>query len=204
MDCPSITQFCLNFLLERAPIRRKHCKQFSHCQAILRMQWDWFTTGANYTPAQWFTLVQGAQPMMPYTIEHFAVHNIENSNVGRPTPSLSPRALFRETTVINALKCKTLGQLQNSSFVVRRYILNMHMPLLDVDVANNNIIMMYSLQHSWPIFRPSSLSPGPPSFSMLHVESIKKLGGPGDEAAQVFFISDILIALTNNSDVRLQ
>ena len=57
----------------------------------------------------------------------------------------------------------------------------MHMPLLDVDVADKNLYVAFITG----LFRPSSFvasSPGPPSFSMIHAERIEKLGGPGDQA----------------------
>ena len=59
----------------------------------------------------------------------------------------------------------------------------MHMPLLEVDVADKNAQFVAFI--TGPMFRPSSFvasSPGPPSFSMIHAESIEKLGGPGDQA----------------------
>ena len=82
--------------------------------------------------------------------------------------------------IMNALKCKRLVSCSILSFVVRCYILNMHSRMA-LDMADKNAQFV----HSWPVFRPSSFlasSPGPPSFSLLHTESIEKLGGPGDEA----------------------
>ena len=48
----------------------------------------------------------------------------------------------------------------------------MHMPLLDVDVADKNA--QFVVHDSWPYLDQvvKASSPSPPSFSMLHPESI--------------------------------
>ena len=66
---------------------------------------------------------------------------------------------------MKALKCKTLGEFGSIlNFIVRCntwYIIiehaqssGMHMPLLDVDVADKNA--QFVAHDSWPMFRPSS------------------------------------------------
>ena len=57
----------------------------------------------------------------------------------------------------------------------------MRMPLLDVDVANKNAqFCSIHGQCSDEVVKFLASSPGPPSFSILHAESIEKLRGPGD------------------------
>ena len=60
----------------------------------------------------------------------------------------------------------------------------MHMPLLDVDVADKNA--RFVAHDSWQMLVKGS-SPSPPSFSMLHPESIDS-----EMSLQVFLVSDIL------------
>ena len=88
---------------------------------------------------------------------------------------------IRYTDVIliqmKALKCKTLGDFGSIlNFVVRCYtwyILTMHMPLLDVDVANKNAQFiahdgMANVQVDCTELSFLALSLSPPSFSMFN------------------------------------